>query len=96
MPVKNYEACVDSLKASPPPLIPVFDYLYFYLQFVDREVLIVPQNIYHDSQAKIIMSINMGRVMDCFKPPSWQGGLVVKRPPGNQKVGGSNPTTVTW
>ena len=21
-----------------------------------------------------------------------QGGLVVKRPPGNQKVGGSNPT----
>ena len=25
-----------------------------------------------------------------------QGGLVVKRPPGNQKVGGSNPTTATW
>ena len=25
-----------------------------------------------------------------------QGGLVVKRPPGNQKVRGSNPTTVTW
>ena len=25
-----------------------------------------------------------------------QGGLGVKRPPGNQKVGGSNPTTVTW
>ena len=25
-----------------------------------------------------------------------QGGLVVKRLPGNQKVGGSNPTTATW
>ena len=25
-----------------------------------------------------------------------QGGLVVKRPPGNKKVGGSNPTTATW
>ena len=25
-----------------------------------------------------------------------QGGLVVKRPPSNQKVRGSNPTTVTW
>ena len=25
-----------------------------------------------------------------------QGGLVVKRPPGNQKAGGSNPTTATW
>ena len=25
-----------------------------------------------------------------------QGGLVVKRPPGNQKVGGLNPTTATW
>ena len=25
-----------------------------------------------------------------------QDGLVVKRPPGNQKVGGSNPTTATW
>ena len=24
------------------------------------------------------------------------GGLVVKRPPGNQKVGVSNPTTATW
>ena len=25
-----------------------------------------------------------------------QGSLVVKRPPGIQKVGGSNPTTATW
>ena len=24
-----------------------------------------------------------------------QGGVVVKRPPGNQKVGGSKPTTAT-
>ena len=29
-------------------------------------------------------------------PNEGQGGLVVKRPPGNQKVGGSNPTTATW
>ena len=27
---------------------------------------------------------------------SGQGDLVVKHPPGNQKVGGSNPTTATW
>ena len=38
----------------------------------------------------------LGRSAPFMLVSGGQGGLVVKRPPGNQKVGGSNPTTVTW
>ena len=43
-------------------------------------------------------NIHMAPVGVKPRPPhlGGQGGLVVKRPPGNQKVGVSNPTTATW